>query len=431
MRTARTLSIMIAGAILVAGAVPLSAQSEADVYVIRGATLHTLAGPAIESGTVVISEGRIIAVGTDVAIPSGANVIDAAGLHVYPGLFDSESVLGLGEISSVAATEDASENARYNPQLIAATAVHPASEHIPVSRADGVTHTLSAPSGGVIAGQASLINLSGWTVEEMLVRSSAALILNYPTIETSSFSFATFQVETRPFKEAKKRYDERVAELEEWLAAAKHYAEARAAGDAAVDLKLDALAMVMEESLPVIFLVNAERDIRNAVEFAEKHDLNIVIGSGSEAWKVRDLLAEKEIPVILGPTLSMPTGEDESYDEAYSRPAMLYEAGVKFAIATFSNTGFTRLPFEASNAVPYGLPWEEAIRTVTLYPAQILGVDDQLGTIEEGKMANLIVTDGDPLEIQTQILHLFVGGSPVSTDNKALQLYERYRSRPE
>jgi imidazolonepropionase-like amidohydrolase len=422
---------VIAGAILVAGAVPAEAQSQADVHAIRGATVHTLTGPAIESGTVVISDGRIVAVGAGVAVPPDATVIEATGLHVYPGLFDAESSLGLGEIGSVSATEDASEIARYNPQLTAATAVHPASEHIPVARADGVTHTLSSPSGGVIAGQASLINLAGWTVEEMLVKRSAALILNFPTIQTSSFSFATFQVETRPFKEAKKQYDERIAELEEWLAAAKHYAEARAAGNAAVDLKLDALAMVMQEQLPVIFLVNSERDIRNAVEFAEKHDLNVVIGGGAEAWKVRDLLAEKEIPVILGPTLSMPAGEDERYNEAYSRPAMLHEAGVKIAIATFSNTGFTRLPFEASNAVPYGLPWEEAIRAVTLNPAQILGVDDQLGTIEEGKMANLIVTDGDPLEIQTQIVHVFVGGKPASMDNKALELYERYRSRPQ
>ena len=403
---------------LLLAALPAAAQ---QTYAIQGAKIFTLAGPPIENGTVVIRDGKIAAVGADVSVPRGAEVIDASGLQVYPGLFDPFSRLGLTEVSAVRATVDTSELGRYNPHLKAATAVHPASEHIPVTRANGITHALTAPSGGVVPGQAAVIHLAGWTIEEMAIEASVAMILNWPGIQT------------QPFTKAKKEYDKQVAELEDWMEAARHYAQAAekgAAGKIERDLKLEALVPVVQGKLPVIVMARSKRTIEDAVEFAGKHNLKIIIAGGTDAWKVKDLLKEKNIPVILAPTQRLPSREDQPYDRPFSLPGELHAAGIRIAFATFDAAHARTLPYEAANAVPHGLPWEEALKAVTLYPAQMLGVDDRLGTIEVGKLANLIVTDGDPLEIQTEVRHLFINGQPTSTDNKHRRLYEKYLARP-
>lgn len=433
MKRALRLTSLLAATLLLGALVTSPVFAQARAYAIRGAKIYTLAGPPIENGTVVIRDGKIAAVGKDVAIPSGAQVINASGLQVYPGLFDSVSRLGLMEIGQVAATVDINELGDYNPHLLAATAVHPASEHIPVARANGITHAVSAPGGGILSGQASLIHLSGWTIEEMAIQPSVGMILNWPTLQTRSFDFATFSLRERPFSEAKKEYEERVAALEDWLEAARHYVQAAEKGSPANftrDLKLEALARVVKGELPLIVMANDDRDIKNTVEFADKQKLKVIIAGGGEAWKVKDLLKQKNIPVILRPTQTLPQEEDDPYDRPFTVPGELHAAGVKIAFATFNSSDSRTLPYEAANAVPYGLPWEEALKAITLYPAQILGVADRLGTVEVGKMANLIVTDGDPLSIPTQVRYLFIQGQLTSTDNKHKQLYEKYRARP-
>jgi imidazolonepropionase-like amidohydrolase len=411
------------------------AQS-ASIYAIRNATVHTVAGDPIENGTVIIQDGMIAEVGTNVSVPAAAEVIDASGLHVYPGLFDAVTRLGLSEIGQVVVTRDMDELGDYHPHLIAATAVHPASEIIPVTRANGITHAVAAPTGdgGSIAGQASLINLSGWTVEEMLVERSVGLVLVWPSIEMRSFNFRTFTREDRSYREAKELFDEKVKGLKEWLDAGRQYLrtmEATSETGARIerDLKLESLAPVLRGELPVIFVADSERDIRNAVAFAEEQGLKMILAGAPQAWKVKNLLAEKDIPVILGSTQALPSGQDEAYDEAYSNPGQLHAAGVKIAISTFGASDSRTVPYEAAMAVPYGLPWEEALKAVTINPAEMFGVSDRLGTIERGKIANLIVTDGDPLSIQTQILHLFINGEPTSMENRHQQSYERYRMR--
>ncbi len=429
-------AVRAAGAAVVLGAAP-GAQVQAQVpeagLAIRGGTVYTLAGPPIAGGTVVIRDGKIVAVGAGVPIPPGAAVLDATGLEVYPGLFDAITRLGLTEIGAVDVTNDVNELGLFNPHLVAATAVHPASEHIPVARANGITHAVAAPqarSGG-IGGQGSLINLAGWTVEEMLVEPSVGLVVNWPTLETRQFDFTTFQQTERPFREAKKEYDDRLRQLDEWMEAARRYDRAVRAGEAvARDLKLEALAKAVRRELPLLVQARTERDIRNAIAWAEKQNVRIVILGGEEAWKLKDELARRQIPVILGPTQTLPNADDRWYDEMYAQPAALYQAGVKFAISTFNASDSRTLPYEAGNAVPYGLPREEALKAITLYPAQILGVADRLGTIEAGKLANLIVTDGDPLMIQTQVKHVIIAGREVSLDNKHLELYRKYRARP-
>ncbi len=419
----------------------LAAQDNA--VVIRGGTVHTVSGPDIANGTVVVRGGRIAAVGASVAAPAGARSIDARGLHVYPGLIDASTNVGLTEISSVRETSDATEIGDFNPQLMAASAIHPESEHIPVTRANGVTTVLSTPMGGIIAGQATLINLEGWTIEEMAVRKSVGMAINFPTIRTSSFDSATFERRQTPYSEAKKTYDRQVAQLREWLEKARHYAQARAAEapDVKRDLKLEALVPLVRGEQAALLAVRSARDIRNAIEFAEKEKIRIILSGADDAWKESELLKKKNIPVILGPTLTLPEREDDPYDRPFTTAADLYKAGVKFAFSTRGNASreasreqapmaFSRnLPYEAAMAVAFGLPWEEALKAVTLYPAQILGVQE-LGSIEVGKIANLIVTDGDPLEARTQVKHLVINGRVTGTDNKHKQLYEKYLARP-
>src|SRR6267154_4899616 len=419
-----------------------NAQSQPTVYAITHAKLFTLSGAAIEDGTVVIQNGKIANVGAAVEVPAGAQVIDGKGLQVYPGLFDPVTQMGLREIGAVNSTVDSSETGPFNPDVVAAEAVLPSSEHIPVTRAAGITEVLAVPASGgmdsggasgILGGQASAIHMSGWTISDMLLKKNVAMVLNWPTIETQTFDFSTFSRKQKSYSDAKQEYEKQVTELTEWLERARHYAQALGhggPGDFQRDVKLDALVPVTRGELPVLVFADKARDIRNAVEFCEKQKLKMILASGAEAYKVKDLLRSKGIPVILGPTLTLPREEDDAYDRLLTQPAELSAAGVKFAFGSFDNSFARRLGQQAANAVAYGLPYDEALKSVTLYPAQIFGLADQVGTLETGKIANVIVTNGDPLELTTQVRYIFIKGQPTSLDNKHKALYEKYLHRP-
>jgi imidazolonepropionase-like amidohydrolase len=421
----------------------VSAQSQPpSVIALTHAKIFTLAGTPIENGTLVIRDGKIAAVGANVEVPAGALVIDAKGLQIYPGLFDPITQMGMSEISAVNATVDTTETGAYNPDVVAATAVFPSSEHIPVTRASGIAEVLAVPdsggfdsggSRGVIGGQASAINLAGWTINEMLIKRSVAMVISWPTIETRSFDFATFSRKDKPFTEAKQDYEKQVNELTEFLDRARHYAQAMGHGgpaDYQRDLKLEAMAPVIRGQLPVLVFADRARDIRNAVEYCDKQKLKMILAGGEQAYRVKDLLRSKGIPVILRPTLTLPSEEDDAYDRLLSQPAELSAAGVKFAFGSFDNSFARRLGQQAANAVAYGLPYDEALKAVTVYPAEIFGIADQVGTLETGKLANIIVTNGDPLEITTDVKFLFIKGQQTSLDNRHQRLYEKYLNRP-
>lgn len=418
------------------------AQEKSTTYAITHAKIFTLTGSTIDDGTIVIRDGKIANVGAAVEAPAGAQVIDGKGLQVYPGLFDPATQMGLSEISAVRATVDSTEMGPFNPDVVAADAVLPSSEHIPVTRAAGITEVLAVPASGgfdsgggsgILGGQASAIHLAGWTISDMLLKKSVAMVLNWPEIQTRTFDFSTFTRKTRPYSEAKQEYEKQVNELTDYLDRARHYALALGhggKGDFQIDLKLEALVPVTRGELPVLVLAEKARDIRNAVEFCEAQKLKMILGGGAEAYKVKDLLRSKGIPVILGPTLSLPREEDDPYDRLLTQPAELAAAGVKFAFGSFDNSFARRLGQQAANAVAYGLPYDEALKAVTLYPAEIFGLADRVGTLESGKIANVIVTNGDPLELTTEVRYLFIKGQLTSLGNKHKALYEKYLSRP-
>ena len=415
-------------------AVPAQAAAqEGGTFAVQGATIHTVADGVIENGTIVLRDGRIIAVGSDVEIPADAEIIDGEGKHVFPGMIDAFSSLGLTEVGAVAVTNDASELGRWNPHLNAHTAIHPASEHIPVARANGITHTMAAPGGGGrfgggggsgIQGQATLIHLDGWTVEEMEIEKTAAMVLGWPTLCGGGGG--------RSFRQAQERFDEQVAEMDEWFVAAQHYRQAVESGSNRVprNIQLEHLSRVLDRGMKVIVRANGWREIESAIEFAEKWNLDLVIAGGTGAREIAGTLAEKNIPVILGPVQRLPQGEDTAYDDPNTLPGVLHDAGVEIAFATFNSADSRTLPYEAANSVSWGLTKDAALEAVTLAPARVLGVDDRLGSLEVGKVGNLIVTDGDPLEITTEIEWVFIKGVPSDLDNKHRSLWEKYDNRP-
>ena len=411
----------------------LWATAGSPTYAIRDAQVHTLASSGtLPRATVVIADGKIAAVGSNVKIPAGAQIINGQGLEVYPGMINAWSNIGLTEIGSVPATNDASEMGDYNPHLLAFTAIHPASEHIPVARANGITASLSAPSGGILSGQAVLLHLDGWTVNEMAILEKAGLVMDFPSLSERTVVGGGFRGTRRQtFAERKRNYERRVRELSDLLAAARHYSKARASNPStAVDRKLEALTPVVQEKMAVFIQADTARDIKNAVDFARKEKLKMVLQGGREANRVADLLKKENIPVILESIVALPGREDDPYDARFTLPRDLARAGIRFALTSPSSSDVRNLPFEAGFAQAYGLSHEEALKAVTVNPAEILGVADRIGTIEPGRIADLVVTDGDLLEIRTQVKNLFIAGKNVSLETRHTRLYQKYLNRP-
>ncbi len=403
---------------------------------IRGATVHTMAGPDIQNGSVLVRNGKIVGVGQNLTAPSGTQLIEGKGLHVYPGMIDSGTTVGLTEIGAVRESSDVSEIGKFNPQLRAAVAVNPSSEHVPVTRANGITSIIALPAGELISGQASLMHLDGWTSDDMTVKGGAAMHLRMPSIQTRVngrfFDDAPPGGPGMGFDEARKRYETQMRELNDFFESAHRYQKAKAAHLPGFeqDLRFEAMLPVINGEMPVLISATRERAIRDAIAFGEKQKIKIILTDATEANKVAAELAAKKIPVILGPTLSLPAAEDDPYDLPFTTPGDLYKAGVKFAFASNSVEFSRNLPYQAATAVAFGLPHDEAMKAITVNAAQIWGVDKQLGSIEEGKWADLMITDGDPLETPTQVKQLFIKGRAVDLDNKHHRLYEKYLNRP-
>ena len=407
-------------AFLLVSTVPLWAASD-DTFLIRNATVHPVTGPEIQNGSILVRDGKITGVGKNLAAPKGVRVVEGKGMHVYPGMIDSGTELGLAEIGAVRESVDTGELGNFNPQLRAEIAVNPASEHIPVTRVNGITSVITMPMGvgggggrgggrqGIITGQAALIHLDGWTWEEMEVKKTAAMALRFPTIQSGFGRGGGAEMEgmfgTRAtFSEQKKTYENQLKELREFFEESRRYEKAKAAHAPGfkTDLKYEAMLPVLEGKVPLVAITPRERAIRDALQFADAQKVKLVIADPRELGKQGPDLKAKNVPAILGPTLALPVHEDDPYDAAYALPNEFYKAGVKFAFGTFSNEFSRNLPYQAATAVAFGLPYEEALKAVTVNPAQIWGVADRIGSIEEGKWADLVITDGDPLETKTQ-----------------------------
>ena len=378
----------------------------------------------------MISNGVIAAVGANVDVPQGATVIDGAGLSVYPGLIDSGNKVGLLEISSVAGTVDTTEVGDINPNARAEVAINPHSELIPVTRANGVTTVLSVPEGGIISGQSALVQLAGWTPAEMVLKPAVGMHLRFPRLRSAPLIEVPQEEEAE--RDVRRNYTREIDRLRDLFRDAQAYAKATAAKIRRVDrdLILEALVPVVEGRQPVLIEANFARDIRAALRFVDEFKLKMILTGAEDVRPVIPELKRRDIPVILGPILDLPPREDDPYDLLFANAAALHEAGVRFAIRSDEDHNARNLPYHAAACAAFGLPKDEALKAITIYPAQIFGVADRVGSLEVGKIANVIVTDGDPLEIVTNVKRLFIGGEEIALDTRHTLLYEKFRRRP-
>ena len=409
-------------------------------YAITNAKIVTVSGAEIARGTVVIgADGKITAVGANVAIPSGAKTVDAAGLTVYPGMMDAGTSMGLSEIGQGAAsTVDVSEVGSFNPNAQAIYGLNPHSAHVGVARVVGITHVASSPNGGIISGQTAIVNLSGWTQPEMQVVPRAALVINLPRSGFAGRGFQAFAAPQGGTQDANRMRERQMDSLRTILRDAEAYGKAIDAAEkdktlprVQRDVVLASLLPAVRGQMSVIFTADRANDIRSAVTFAKEMKLKPVILGGGDAWQVASFLKENDVPVIVTGVMNLPRREDDPYDVNYASPSKLQKAGVRFAITSGDAGSETRnLPYVAGMASAYGLPKDEALKSVTLYPAQIMGVGDKFGSIEVGKIANLVVTDGDLLEARTNTKYLFIDGRPVPLDSKHTELNNTFKDRP-
>ena len=405
-------------------------------FAIRNAHIYPVSGPDITNGTVLISGGKITAVGAGVTVPAGATVIDATGLSVYPGMMETANSTGLAEITEGAnATVDNSEVGRFNPNAQAFFAFDPHSAYVGTDRFVGITQVVTSPSGGLISGQAALMNLAGDTPPQMEVVPRVAMVINLPgSGRGGRGGGGGFGQAAAPATSSAPVLDS----IRQILRDADAYGKALEAYDKdgtlprpKHDVVLASLVPVVRGQMPVLLPAEAAADIRGAVAFAEEMKLKPIIVGGRDAWRMTDYLKQHDVPVIITSVLAMPSREDDPYDANYSAPARLAAAGIRFAIASGEpNPDIRNLPFVAGMAAAFGLSREDALKSVTLWPAQIFGVGDRLGSIEVGKMANLVITDGDLLEAKTNTRYLFIDGRQVPLDNKQLTLYNEFKDRP-
>lgn len=410
-------------------AVAQKSKATYGTFALKNATIETVTKGKIENGTIVLQGGKILALGTNVDVPAEAESIDCSGLTIYPGMIEGGSRVGLVEVNSDARTRDYREIGQVIPHVQALTAINPNSVLIPVSRVSGVTTALAAPSGGLFPGTAALINLHGYTPEQMYA-GFKGVVLNFP----SSGKRAWW--DSRKPEEIKKEFDEALESLNGVWERTKQYhkidSAIRAKGSSAkVDYypEMDALLPVYRGEASLLVEVNAANDIKLAIEWVTENKIKAIFTGVQEGWRMAEELAEAKIPVVVGPVLSNPTRGYDRYDKPYANAGIMFKAGVKVAIRTNDAENIRNLPYNAGFAATYGLGKDEALKAVTIAPAEIFGVSDKLGSLEVGKNATLFVTDGDPFETKTRVKYVFIDGWNIPMESRHTKLYDEFLKR--
>jgi imidazolonepropionase-like amidohydrolase len=417
-------------------------KTSAAALLLTNGIIHTVTGGTLSSGQVLIENGTISAVGTNLPA-SGAPSVNLEGLHVYPGLISLDTSLGLGEISGVRATQDATESGQFTPDVESWIAVNPDSELIPVARANGTAYFEPVPKGGTVPGQSALVTVEGWTTEQRTVKKPIALHFFWPNMDLNlrpRRAGAAPDANLKNLDEQGRDRRRKVRAATEFFDDALAYSHAKEAATKSGSRSFEtipaweAMLPFVRGELPVVVHADEVRQIRGAVAWAVTNHYKVYLADGRDAWMAAGLLASNGIPVIYSRTLDLPARDTEPYDVHYRAPAALHEAGVQ---VTFSvgcegmSPEFARnLPYFAAQAVAFGLPAAEALKGITLYPAQLAGVSDKLGSIEPGKTATLFVADGDILDIRSNVKRMWIAGREISLESRHTRLYEKYRNRP-
>jgi len=406
-----------------------NAKASYGTFALTNAEIVTVTNGTISNGTLIIQDGKITALGTSVETPSGAKVIDCSGMQIYPGMIEGGSRIGLTEVGSDQRTRDYNEIGDVIPQMKALTAVNPNSALIPVNRISGVTTSLVVPAGGVYSGTAALINLHGYTPDQMYA-GFEAVVINFPVSGRRGWW------DSRSEEEIKKATEKAIGDMKDVWEQARAYARIdssfRAKGSeekADYYPEMETLIPYVRGEKPVIIEVNAAKDILSAIEWVKENEVKAIFSGVSEGWRVAEELAKAKIPVIAGPVLSMPTRSSDRYDQAYSNPGIMQKAGVKVALSAGGAENIRNLPYNAGFAAAYGMGRDEALRAITIVPAEIFGVAEQMGSLEVGKQATLFVTDGDPFETSTDVEYVFINGWNIPMESRQTKLYDEFLKR--
>ncbi|MGH7178645.1 MAG: amidohydrolase family protein [Tepidisphaeraceae bacterium] len=427
---------LVAIALPTHGSDQIPAKPQDHPILLSGGDVYTVSGDVIRNGQVLFDKGKIVSVGQHVDGSSGAQVIDCTGKRVYPGLIDASTDIGLVEIDSIRATRDGAETGQVNPNVRAEVAVNPDSELIPVARTNGVLLSVTVPTGGLLSGTSALIQLDGWTWEDMTVKAPVAMHLVWPGMAPRR---AWWMRETEA-EQAKKR-EESLRQITQIFSDARAYLDAtKADGPASgadspamrpdFDARWNAMLPLLRREIPLVVSADEVQQIQGAVAFAQKQNVRLIILGGYDAPLCADLLRKYHVPVIVDGVQRLPQRRGSAYDEPFTLPQRLRELGIPFAISGSRGASLARnLPYHAATAVAFGLPADEALRSITLYPAQILGVSERVGSIEPGKDATLIVCNGDVLETPTHVEQAFVQGRAIDLSNRQTRLWEKYREK--
>lgn len=423
------------------------AASEADngTIVLRGGKLLTITHGVIENGVLVMQKGKITAVGAagSVSVPRDAKVIDVTGMTVYPGLIDSETRLGLTEISADQMTDDLVETSdEIMPHMHVYDAFHAETAVIPVTRINGVTNAIVAPaSQDTLPGQDSFIQLYGRSADEMLLVRDIAMPLNFTGRQRrNQGQFQNYKYpSTRMGMAAQLRqafldaqdYDQKLAAYEKKKSSGgddkdKDKDKEKGPGTPPKrDLKLEALLPYLHGQKPVVLAAEEPNDLLTALGLANEFHLKVVLNHLSHSAKLLDKVAATGFPVIVGPIYEQPK-EDERYDAVFKLPAEMAKRGIKIAFASYDAHNARNLPYAAGYATAFGLPHDEALKAITINPAQIWGVDNQLGSLDTGKTANVVVANGDPLDVKTDVKHVFIDGIEIPLVSRQTELRDQY-----
>jgi len=393
----------------------------AQTIAITGGTVYPVSGPKLANATVLIRDGRIAAVGANVAVPTDATRIDARGKWVTPGLIDGAGQLGLVEISAVPGTREGTlQGDTIAAAFNVAEGINPASTLIPVTRIEGITTALAAPSGNLVSGQAVLIDLDGATIEQMVVKSPVGMVadLSESGKDDAGGSRAGIAARLRQVFRDALEYERRKTDYSR--------AQMRPLSASAADL--EALLPVLHGRVLLIALANRRSDIETALRLAREFKLKLILAGGAEGWEIAAEIAAAGVPVLVEPMDNIP-GYD-SLGIRYENAALLAKAGVTVALLETDTHKSRNLRQQAGNAVSYGMTWDQALRAVTLSPAEIFGVADRYGSLEPGKVANVVVWSGDPFEFTTGVEHVLIRGKEIPLRSRQTELFERYKSLP-
>lgn len=412
---------------------PAEGGAAPRTFTLTGVTIHPVSGPDVELGSVIVRDGKIASISADPAAATEGDVVPGKGRHVYPSLFPPMTVLGLTEIGAVHATVDTSELGDVNPDARADVAVNFDSELLPVARSGGVLIAGVAPIGGIVSGSAAVLKLEGWTREDATLKAPAAIAVVWPDLRIDRSPEAKSSARLQ-----EKRRDAALEKLRNAFRDARAYGKARAAeGQAGIprhdaDPRLEALLPAIDGRIPVIVFANRLDQIRDAVKWGSAEKLRIAIWGGADAWRMADELAKAQVPVIVESPLDLPGREDEPYDTQFANAGRLDKAGVRviFNEGGTDASNVRNLPHLAAVSVAFGFPRAKAVAAMTLEPARLLGVADRVGSLEAGKDATFIVTDGDILDMRSRVVAAYLDGRALDLTDKQKRLYEKYRNRP-